>query len=132
MLDTQMVLDKIYLDTFNSFGMHSGDMFSGYLAMTTLYKIITYPNLKLIELSNIKFDPGDNLNLNQFTEKSNIVKLIIKMTTITDQQILQLIKMCPKLENITIMHYTNLIPSGKLISEQIKEINPMVVININD
>ena len=134
MLDAQVVLNKIYLDTFYSFGMHSMNITSGYLAMTTLYKIITYPNLKSIELSNIKFDPGDNLNLNQFTEKSNITELIIKMTTITDQQILQLIEMCPNLVSITIPQDIYLIPSAGStpISEQLKQIIPNVKLTINE
>ena len=130
-----VVLDKIYLDNFRSFGMHSMNIHSGNLEMTDLYKIITYSNLKSIELSNIKFAPEDNLNLDQFTEKSNITELIIKMTTITDKQILQLIKLCPNLVSITIPQHIYLIPSAGSepipILDQLKPIIPNVKITIN-
>jgi len=127
---SSVVLDKIYLDKFYSFGMHSGNMYTGNLAMTTLYKIITYPNLKSIELSNIKFDPGHNLNLNEFTKKSNITELIIKMTTITDKQILQLIELCPHLTSIVILQHINLIPTATKILDEIKQINSIAKITI--
>jgi hypothetical protein len=128
MLMSSVVLDKIYLDKFYSFGMHSGNMYTGNLAMTTLYKIITYPNVKSIELSNIKFDPEDNLNLDQFTGKSNITELIIKTTTITDKQILQLIGLCPNLVSITILQHINLISTS--ILDEIKQINSIAKITI--
>jgi hypothetical protein len=107
--DDKIPLTKIYLEKFSSFtsgqDTPSEDSLK-FLQMSILSSILTYETIKSIELVDIIFNPTDNFSRLEFktmsSAPSNITELIIKNSTITYEQILELIYLCSKLQTVTI------------------------------
>jgi methyl coenzyme M reductase alpha subunit len=74
--------------------------------MSILSSILTYDSIKSIELVDIIFDYKDKFSIPEFQTMrltpSNITELIIKNSTITYEQIFELIYLCSKLQTVTI------------------------------
>ena len=107
--EKQIPLRKIYLEKFSSFtsgnDKPSEDSLK-FLQMSILSSILTYKTIKSIELVDIIFNSKDNFSLLEFrtmrSTPSNITELIIRNSTITYEQILELIYLCSKLQTLTI------------------------------